>query len=201
MSIEQYAKHRGCQPRAVSVALARGRISRGADGWIDSDQADKDWAANTNPRMSDSGKRNGAIGQAMKRRRTGKPTRIDPDQPVAIPVAPHQVPDDIGQLAAARAVRERFAALILKLDYEERTGKLIDKNEVTTTAYQMHRMIRDSILAIPDRIAAQLAAEDDAAEVHRMLETELRTVLDKVSSTRGIVHRKERERVSYGNVG
>jgi hypothetical protein len=195
MSVKQYAEHRGCQIRAVSVAIAKGRISRSADGWIDSDQADKDWAANTNPRMSDANKRNGAIGQAMKRRRTGKPA-------IAAPVPVMQAPpDDIGQLAAARSVRERFAALLLKLDYEERTGKLINKDEVTTTAYQMHRMLRDSILAIPDRIAAQLAAEDDAAEVHRMLEAELRTVLEKVASMRGAGHRRERERMQYGNVG
>jgi hypothetical protein len=198
MSVKQYAEHRGCQIRAVSVAIAKGRISRSADGWIDSDQADKDWAANTNPRMSDANKRNGAIGQAMKRRRVPKPpTRIEPDQPMPV----HAPPDDIGQLAAARSVRERFAALLLKLDYEERTGKLINKDEVTTTAYQMHRMLRDSILAIPDRIAAQLAAEDDAAEVHRMLEAELRTVLEKVASMRGAGHRRERERMQYGNVG
>src|SRR5262245_29282040 len=93
MSVREYAEHRGCATRAVTVALAKKRISRTAEGWIDPVQADIDWAKNTNPRSSEANKRNGAIGQALKRRRLQaaspplppEATLRSPQQPALIP--------------------------------------------------------------------------------------------------------------------
>lgn len=57
MTLRAYARHRGCQPSAVSAALASGRLSawscrRSRDGWtwaIDPERADAQWEANTYP--------------------------------------------------------------------------------------------------------------------------------------------------------
>ena len=194
MSVAQYAKHRGCADRAVVVALQKGRISRTPDGWIDPVQADIDWAKNTNPRNSAANKRNGAIGQAMRRRREAVaqagPAQSSADAPAAVAqpefIVPPQ-PADVEQFARARAVRERYAALSIKLDYEERSAKLIDRREVETTAMMHGRILQEQILAVPDRLAAQLAAESDAAAIHHMLDAELRMVLEKVASMRRVL--------------
>ena len=195
MSVAQYAKHRGVTSRAVAFALEKGRISRDASGWIESDQADKDWEKNTNPRISAAGKINGAIGQEMRRARQPKV-----ESPTTPPATLFRTDPDIEQFQKARAVRERFAAAIAKLEYEERSGKLIDRAEVLSAAYSHYRALRDSLLAIPDRISAQLAAETDAVAVHDVLSNELRKILDKASTMRMTPPRRERE-VSYGNVG
>lgn len=200
MSVAQYAAHRGVQSRAVSVALNSGRIKRAADGWIDSEQADKDWEANTNPRKSAANKRNGALGQALRKRRVARPAYAPVVDALPVETPMVEPPPDIGAFAQARAVRERFAALLAKIDYEERSGKLIDRAQVTSTAFNLMRVLRDSILAVPDRVAAQLAAESDAATVHRMLEAELRTVLDNVATMRTIATPR-RGPIQYGNVG
>src|SRR5262245_55117375 len=150
MSVAEYARHRGVQDRAVVVALKKNRISRTPEGWIDPVQADIDWEKNTNPRSSAANKKNGAIGQAFRRMREGKPA---PVQPVAV----LQPPVDMDGLTRSRAVRERYAALSIKLDYEERSGKLIDKREVVTTAQIHGRILREQLLAVPDRLSAQLA--------------------------------------------
>ncbi len=39
-----------------------------------------------------------------------------------------------------------------RLDYEEREGKLIDASKVRDDAFQTGRMVRDGLLAIPDRM-------------------------------------------------
>lgn len=53
MSNKAYARHRGLSPAAVRKALEYGRITKGPDGTIDPAKADRDWAANTIPSMSE----------------------------------------------------------------------------------------------------------------------------------------------------
>jgi hypothetical protein len=48
ISIREYAKHRGCHHSSVQQAIAEKRIFPLDDGTIDPDQADREWAANTN---------------------------------------------------------------------------------------------------------------------------------------------------------
>ena len=83
--------------------------------------------------------------------------------------------------ATARTMREAFRAKMAKLDYEEREGKLVDARKVRDDAFQTGRMVRDGLLGIPDRMADVLAAENDPAEVRRMLMDELELVLVKLS--------------------
>jgi hypothetical protein len=49
MCIREYGRHRHVSHVAVLKALRTGRIRQKADGFIDSDQADRDWASNTHP--------------------------------------------------------------------------------------------------------------------------------------------------------
>jgi hypothetical protein len=67
MTLREYARHRGCQPSAVSAALESGRLTgwscrRSPDGrtWeIDPDRADEQWQANTYPEWG--GDRRGSL--------------------------------------------------------------------------------------------------------------------------------------------
>jgi|SRR5262245_27433103 len=212
MTIVQYAKHRGVQQRAVSVALERGRIHRrDVDGLIDSEAADREWESKTNHRMSAAGKINGALGQAMVRRRKALAQEMPQggSNPVPLPGIPDEGkvppasivpkdPSDMEAFSKARAIREKYAAMLSKLDYEERSGKLIDAFEVKTAAEQLHRILRDLLMAIPDRISAELAAEENAANCHRLLEQEIRTVLEKVATLRTVGPRRSTPYVNAG---
>lgn len=79
--------------------------------------------------------------------------------------------------AKARAVREQYLARLAKIEFEERSGKLISRDEVTVAAFNKFRTFRDGILNIPDRVAALLAAESDPHKVHEILTTEIRKAL------------------------
>ena len=84
--------------------------------------------------------------------------------------------------AAARTMREAYRAKMARLDFEEREGKLIDATKVKEEAFQVGRMVRDGLLAIPDRMADVLAAETDAEKVKRLLQEELETVLTQLNT-------------------
>jgi hypothetical protein len=85
------------------------------------------------------------------------------------------------EYSKARAVRESYLARMAKMDFEERSGKLVNRDEVQVAAFGRFRALRDGMLNIPDRLAAVLAAESDAARVHDLLSTEIRKALQEFS--------------------
>ena len=82
----------------------------------------------------------------------------------------------------ARAVRESYLARLAKIDYEERTGRLVSKDEVQVAAFNRFRQFRDQMLNLPDRLAAMLAAETDPAKVYEILASEIRKALNEFAS-------------------
>jgi len=152
MSQRQYAAHRGTSHSTVQRAISSGRITQLPDGRIDSDLADQQWRNNTTPYAPASGR------------------RTDDDE------------DGSGfsasQYTKARAVREHYQARLSKLEYEEKVGSLVSKAEVTAAAFNKFREFRDHLLNIPDRIAAMLAAETEAAKCYEILAVEIRKSLN-----------------------
>jgi hypothetical protein len=82
----------------------------------------------------------------------------------------------------ARAYREAYKAKLAKLEYEIKTGKLLDKNEVDVCFFNRARELRDRIQQIPRRVAARLAAETDPRTVEEILDSEIREALVDLST-------------------
>ena len=167
MSLRAYAKHRGVALSAVQKAIHAGRIAPTADGRIDPGQADADWQRNTAPRPE---RRMG-----ITRKRTAGSTRLPVSQPAL------DSSNLGGGYATARAVREQYLARITKIQHDQLAGKLISRDEVAVEQFNEKRIIRDGVLNIADRVAAQLAAETDEKKVHQILTTELRNALNGIA--------------------
>jgi hypothetical protein len=160
LSLRTYAKHRGVAMSAVQKAIKSGRITTNQAGKIDSDIADAEWKANTRP------------GQRQAKQ-----------APVVVR-EPERAEAPIGgglDYFRARAVREGYLARLAKIEFEEKTAKLISRDEVQVAAFTNGRMARDNLLNIPDRLAATLAAETDADKVHLILTGEIRKALDELA--------------------
>jgi hypothetical protein len=170
LSVRKYAQHRGVSHVSVLKAIRAGRIERSADGTINVEAADAAWQKNTNP------------GQQARQQ-----PRADPP-----PAQVHTVPEATVNLdpmresksmaggldySKARAVRENYMARLAKIEFEERSDKLMSRDEVEVSAFKKYRTFRDSMLNIPDRLAAVIAAETDAAKVHALLSEEIRKML------------------------
>jgi len=65
----------------------------------------------------------------------------------------------------------------LELENLKARGLLIDAAQEKRRDFECARTVRDSILNVPDRLSAELAAETDARKVHARLDEELRKAL------------------------
>jgi len=162
VSLRAYAKHRGVTLKAVQKAIQSGRIRTTSDGKIDVDRADADWVRNTGPRQAS------IASSSPAPRRAQTPAESPRPEPAAAGPLDY---------ARARAVRENYLARLAKIEFEERSGKLVSRDEVQVAAFNKFRTFRDGMLNIPDRVAAVLAAESDPVRVHEILATEIRKAL------------------------
>lgn len=163
VSANAYAKHRGVSAQAVMRAINEGRlptaaVQRESGRWdVDVVLADREWRENTD------------TGQGAPAHAKNKPATADTEPPAD------------GQpltYAEARAQHERFKARLAQLELEEREGKLLDATQVRAEAFRTARIVRDAMLNMPDRIAAELAAEQNAFKVHQKLTKEIRRALE-----------------------
>lgn len=176
MSMRAYANQRGVSPEAVSKAVRTGRISTVTDAkgkrWIDSDVADREWAANTNVAHKTTPTRAEAAGETTPAQQSEGSER------------------ELGSGAAtyqkSKAMREAYMARLAGLEYQERLGKLISADKVKISAFNTARVVRDSILNIPDRIAAELASETDPHKVHTKLTEALIEALEELSRVKPV---------------
>jgi hypothetical protein len=99
-------------------------------------------------------------------------------------VAPGEggAPRLVSSYAASRAAREAYLARLAKLDFEERSGKLVDADQVRTQVYALGRRLRDAFLGLPDRVAPLLVGQSDQAVVHRLLTQEIMVCLAELSA-------------------
>lgn len=88
------------------------------------------------------------------------------------------VPDISKQEAFIKAYKARLA----KLEYEEKSGKLINRELVRNQIVGSMRAIRDAIIGIPQKIAAEVASETDPYACESIMMKEINTVLTELST-------------------
>jgi len=179
LSIRGYARHRGVSHTAVRKALASGRITANGDGSINPTTADQDWATSTDI----SKPRNSVTGRPQVASRMSTPRRAQPDPALAEPPLPGTGgPSRLASsYADSRAARESYLARLAKLEFEERSGKLVDADEVRAQVFALGRRMRDAMLALSDRVAPLLVGQTDPAVVHRILTEEIQSCLSELS--------------------
>ena len=168
LSIRAYAQHRGVSHTAVAKAIKAGRISKEPDDTIDPAKADAQWERNTLPSQN---LNTGATKPAPK---VATPPVSTPVSTAPVANRELQSPLETGRIAApdyqtSRAIREAYAARLAKLEYEERTAKLISSDEVEMRTFNLARRLRDRMQTLPRRLAAALAAEQDPRVIESYL--------------------------------
>ena len=157
----EYARRRGCTEGAVRRAVRDGRIAL-IDGKVDPTAADAQWARNTRPRAG------------------SEPTAPPPS--AAAPRGENlEREDEATGYWASKARRERAEAELAELKLAEQQGQLIRADAVRAAHAKRLAGLRESLLQIPSRLAAVLAAETDQAKCHDALQRELHGVLASVS--------------------
>jgi predicted DNA-binding transcriptional regulator AlpA len=176
ISVRECARRIGVSDTAIHKAIKDGRISVAAhhpkSGWPQMDFEDvlAKWHSNTDPAMQrsspDGG--NGRMKAGAKVAAGATSARTAPDQPTDSydrePIPPYN---------ESRAMKEAYAAKSAKLDFEEKSGALVSREQVKAEEFAIARRVRDAILNVADRIDAELAAVTDAREINLRLKREL----------------------------
>ena len=136
ISIRAYARHRGVSDAAVRKAIAAGRITPEADGTIDAERVDREWARNSDA------PRNGTATRAVK---------------VAVQESSEATGD--GQAASlatsaaggtsllqARTVNEVVKAQTNKVRLARLKGELVDRPQAIAHVFKLARSERDAWL-------------------------------------------------------
>ena len=88
---------------------------------------------------------------------------------------------DALEYSEARTWSERYRAADMKLSYEIRQGLWLRRSEVEEELFKVTRIIRDSLLNIPVRVGAILAAESDENKCVAILTKEQKAALNELS--------------------
>ena len=173
ISQREYARRRGMTHVAVQRAVKAGRIST-VNGKIDPVQADQEWQQNTDQ----SKPRNRITGDPKQAKTPG-----EPPEPMDLGAADETIgaPSTASGYAKARAARELYQAQLAKLELDRRRGALVPTDEVRLGAFNMARKARDQLIALPERLAAVLAAIQEPAEVQRILEEEIERICQEIA--------------------
>ncbi len=96
------------------------------------------------------------------------------------PQEPEELPVDAGY-NAVKTQHERVRLQLAEIELAQRHRRLIAVEDVEKQARETAHQVREGMLAIPDRVASLVAAENDAGKVHDILAGEIRKALIAVS--------------------
>lgn len=178
ISIRAYARHRGVSDTAVHKAIREGRITRDADGSIDVERADREWAKHS---VTAAGTPADTPKQVSRPRAENIPVK----EPAAEPAAPALNAGGTS-LLQARTVNEVVKAQTNKVRLARLKGELVDRPQAIAHVFKLARTERDAWLNWPARVSGQMASKlgVDAHTLHVALEAAVREHLQELGDVR-----------------
>ncbi|WAR46956.1 hypothetical protein [Methylomonas rapida] len=155
-----YARQRGVSKVAVHKAIKSGRISL-IDGKIDPEVADIQWERNTDK-----------VKQAAAN--SGRMRDAENNQIATLLAQSSPVVEDYMHW---KTRRERAEAIRSEQDQEREAGNLIYRDQAERGAKTVARLLRDQLLSVPSRLAAELSAITETTIIEQKIRDEIRTVL------------------------
>lgn len=176
LNLRAYARHRaelklsGQTHAAVTKAIASARLVDSVHETpkgirIDPQVADREWEENT-------------TGTKRRESAGGRPSAdslFDDDE---LPTAKRGTGGKTNTLQSAVTLGAVYKARLLRLDFETREGRLVDRDTVQNEAFRLARLVRENLMKIPGRLSSRLAPLDDPREIRAMIETELVMALE-----------------------
>ena len=173
ITFAELAALKGCSKAAVTYAaksrIAAAVVERDGRRWVDRDRALALWDKNTKD-----------VPHAKVRR--ADPISPPPADAAEIRRRVESLPAEaIPDLNESRARHEHFKAELAALQVATQRGELVSAAEVKESAFKEARRARDRLMAIPSRLASQLASCSDPRQCHLLLAEEIRVCLRGLS--------------------
>jgi hypothetical protein len=161
----ELARELGVSRQAINDLQKRGKLPRSDDGLVDVDLARHAIANRVRP----SGKTAGALTAPPPPAGNGTFSGMQADA------------EQVSYMEAKRQ-RESAEAKIAQLKLRQMEGELVSIEKVRAASMRMARMLRDSVLGVPSRIAQTLASESDSHQIEQTLMASLRRALDDIAN-------------------
>lgn len=88
-------------------------------------------------------------------------------------------------LAEAQRVKTVYDASLKKIEYDTRSGDMMERSAVKKDTQGCAALIKSQLVAIPDRLAAVIAAEigvSESSEVKKLIKAEINKALDSLNA-------------------
>lgn len=174
MTQAEYARHRDVSREAVRKAIEAKRITTVTENGkvrIDPEVADIQWARNTDQKQFERA-------NAAKIRAATPPE----DAPAPPPRGREAGGGGGDAYFEARARREAAEAEKAVIELERLRGTVADTAGMRNAAFAIGRLLRDTLLGLPTKLAPEYAGMTDAFEIERHMDAALRRVLDDLAS-------------------
>jgi hypothetical protein len=161
-TVSDYARHRGCDEKAVRKAIDEGRITAIGEGRarrIDPAVADIQWAQNTRARADSARK------------------------PTAAPAPAADVPPAPADYNDHRTRRERAEADMAELERDRQAGNLVRREAAERAVFEAFRALRDACMQSHLGTAQKLLNLADAREVRFILDDGYRAAFENAERT------------------
>lgn len=170
----QFARHLGVDRAHVTRLKHTGRLVLTADGHVDVAASEARIAATADP----------AKAPVAERHAAGRAAAVDGER--SAKTAGEQMAEKVTTTyQQSRAVRERYAALTAKAEYETLIGKLVDADAARSAVADLCVTFRQSIEQWPDTVGP-LLVQKDQGEIRQILqehaEVLLRNVRDEIKT-------------------
>ena len=154
----------GINSGILATSVTKTKVGKKIEYTIDEESGLKEWATNIDP---------------SKQR--------DPDKAAT---TKDMAKDGSGNFQKARAAREFYNAKIAELEFHERAGKLVSADRVKAESFKIGRRVRDSLMSVPERVAAELAAMTEPRTISIYLKEQIAAALKDLGDLNDVVTRR-----------
>ena len=191
ITLKMFSDIRKVSVRTIQKYIKDGKIFKGtikekAVSYIQVEIAEKELLENLDSRSSlkaigtqvEIDREEKAGEQPPEKKKSKEEKEPRPKKVIEIPI---EVVPGVATFAVSRAKTEQAKAELAQMELDDKKGKFLDRKAVEKQAFEEATRVRESLLNIPSRISAELAAMRDQGEVEIFLEREVREALSELS--------------------
>lgn len=157
----EFAKLAGCDEKQVRRAVASGKLKPDADGRLDPALVSSGWRRpiRSSKTVADSADTLKVSAKTVRTESVRAPVVDENDSPTEAAAKLVMAMGATNDLAEAIRIKENFNALLKQLEYEQKSGSLVDLSVARTVLFDCARAARDSWMNWPMRVGPKIAAD------------------------------------------
>ncbi|HDR9093364.1 hypothetical protein QZM46_17630 [Burkholderia vietnamiensis] len=157
----EFAKLAGCDEKQVRRAIASGKLKPDADGRLDPALVSSGWRRpiRSSKTVADSADTSKVSAKTVRTESVRAPVVDENDSPTEAAAKLVMAMGATNNLAEAIRIKENFNALLKQLEYEQKSGSLVDLSVARTVLFDCARAARDSWMNWPMRVGPKIAAD------------------------------------------